>query len=830
MKELTKRAVWAHCSNVVASGKAPAVGLGKSKPISYRKALTNAQDQIAGSPYMGLVFGDESDYIGFDVDVDPEGLKRNSTKEIPENLLTFLQTHPTHIHYSPSGYGIHFIYYIDNDTQQYLNLLNLKQGAISIDQGGLFNGDWRYRNSFLVFTDQLHPLSVSKIATISLEDLQQINPAFCAPEPASPEVEVPPPGVGMALTEAGCTVTQIPSLAELQTVLTGVPSTFNNIAKRACQGLPGLKPKTNYEYWVFVGCACAHHAIQLENCGRHEDSLKVLDYFIEWSSKDTESFTGELDVTSKYFTLLNSTKIKLESDQPIITIGSLIALRNNCIIGFPDMIAKGKTYKPDLTSVKNLLFLMDYDELEMKFDPMGGGVCFTGPEETITKWFCTEPNYKAIRFHGTSQVASFSDMGIRFKAYMQDRYQCPVTEFHAREAINVLSQSMKRENAFAQWIKSSPWDGVPRFESVCNSIVYADTKQENRDMYTSYIRRSFLSLVGIHFWESDRPKIPAMLVLTGPEYTFKSSWAEWLIPEFMGNYVATVDIDTILSGSKDWLMFMATKAIIVINECEPLFVPKHEQKVKSNVDSETVTYRDLYAKQLLTRPRTALIIGTTNKPHLFTGSTGTRKIWQIPVSECDSMLIKNMDLQQLYAEIYEILRAYKKNNPDALIQTAWGQNTADREKTNQLNAEKKENNVGALGLLIEKFGSPSDRRFRLAQYTGGRNGLKFRPGNPSDLSNKPNAWTVTSMFQFLSYEFPLDKLTRVAVKYALEEYSARFTNTTHKAMVIPGCRRNQIMTRGKIDISKTTYYYLMPVPIIDPFNTEDLDTEEQGEE
>ena len=99
----------------------------------------------------------------------------------------------------------------------------------------------------------------------------------------------------------------------------------------------------------------------------------------------------------------------------------------------------------------------------------------------------------------------------------------------------------------------------------------------------------------------------------------------------MSQFLGMADTEMLISGATERDRMLSTRAVVVVNECETLFVPRHEQRLKAAVDQEMVTYRDLYASSPVSRRRTALIIGTTNKNELYTGSNGTRKIWQIPV-------------------------------------------------------------------------------------------------------------------------------------------------------------------------------------------------------
>lgn len=808
MERLKSLSVWSYCSDISSTLKAPAVGLNGKKTLSYEEAKENAKNKIAGSPYMGLVFEDTSEYIGLDIDVDTTGKKQNTTLEIPEKVLKFIQKYPTHVHYSPSGQGIHIIYRLTEETQQELNEYSLKQRKTSLLKGDSFGGDWRYRKCFLIFTENLHEYSVEEIAYITANQLQEIIPSLFLNRKNEENLKIE--------KQITPTLDTVPTLGDLKNILNMIPSTFNKIAQRACSNLPYSQPLTNYEYWVLVGNACANHAIYLELCGRKSDSAKVIDLFHNWSKEDTYGYKDRKDVEDKFNLLIKSTHGKIKNNEYVVSYGTLAFIAKHCIISFPDMITSGKNkLRPDPASIRNLETLIEHEGLELVFDPMGGGVCFKGSEDIITKWFCPEQDYRAMRPPGYSQVASISDMAIRFRPFMQDRFKFSVTVRQSRDAIDHLCQNMRRENAFKRWVLSTPWDGKKRLKEVCKSIKIINEEKQHTKIYEGYIRRSLLSMIGIHFWPEDAPKISAILVLLGAEYTYKSSWSEWLIPKDMGNYIATAPIETVIQDTKEWHMFLSTKAVVVINECEPLFTPRLEQKVKSSVDSESVTYRDPYAKHVLTRPRTALIIGTTNKLNLFTGNTGTRKIWQIPVKQCDSMLLKEMDLQQLYVEIYSILLQYKKNNPDKLIQEAWAQTKKEREKTNYINALRKGSSIGVLALLNETFGHFLKRTFRPQDYVKIK-ALDLRRGAPySSIEDDPNVWSVTAMMGYLKRIFDDRKLTRSSVKYALEEYASNYTKTVNFSdkpfkHTKTAEKLDIVVIRGRVTAARNIDYYLMP--------------------
>lgn len=814
IEELASLNQWTDClpDN---NGKRPRLSPGSPQHgLSYSAATTNA---TASTYNYGFLFSQYDQFIGIDVDVDPSGQKtETATTAIPPALLLFLHTHPTHVHFSPSGHGLHLIYKVTTDAADKLNAASRKQGAVSIANGALYTGDWRWDSSFLTFTTNLHPLS-APISTIDYDTLCELIPFDSTI--SKPESNVIDFNTRLTMQ------TQVPALEDLTNTLAAIPSTFNHMAKRACARLTHSKPSTNYEYWLLVGSACAHVAAVYEAFSLNPDD--VAEAFLVWSQKDPE-FVSDADVLKKFQSLLRSTKTKVNQSEATATFKTLSSLAQFSILNFPKLT--GKALTPDANALLNYEYLMDFHDLTIWMDTMGGGYSFKGPEEVIAKWFCKKFN-SSPRDAGTSHVFDARDLGIIMLPFFQDQFKQSVTAAAAGIAAKHLMQSVRTTNAFKDWIDSKPWDGVSRLDSVVHSISYQEDKRKNSEIYDAFIRKSLLAMIGIHYWPEDRPKIPALLVLTGPQFTFKSSWAEWLIPLEMADYLGMLDVETVIAGGVERDRLLCTRAILVLNECEPIFTPRYEQKIKSAVDQETVTYRDLYTSTPMSRQRTALIIGTTNKPELFTGSLGTRKVWQIPVRLCDSMLIKNMDKQQLFAEIKATLAKWRVDNPGKSVQMAWNLGKYELEINEETNREAK-GAVGLYSLLIEVFGDPAEAVFDPRDYTSDlgrfspRTGTP-RMGNPYDLSNKPNVWTATKLLRYMRDQFPDDKVDRKALVYAMIEYCSAFTKTSATKINTYFTDRTfaaRDIKAGQVKVSSSERYFLFPTI------GEDTDLSEDTEE
>lgn len=844
MQELIKIKQWTPC-RAENRGRRPVISPGKTNGTTYDQAISQAAKSTQSS-YYGFLFSNEDPYVGLDIDVDPTGQKANASLEIPPAVLFYISAYPTEVHYSPSGHGIHAIYKMDKEACEKLNELNKKQGACNQEAGALFDGDWRWQSSFLTFTDNKHELCSKdgKIAMIDFETLSSIlgfetevtvdpNDPNMVSGGSSASEDTKPAAPKKKRKKRKMQSAEKPVTVErLTELLSVVPSHFDHQAKKACKTLQHTSPESNYDYWVLIGQACAHSQITLELLGA-SISTEIEDVFHEWSKGDSD-YNSEGECRDKYRSLVKSTEQKMASgDTGVATYKVLALLGRNAILDFPKL--KGKNLIPDVARIENYKYLMTHESLTIREDLMGGGFVIMGPEPVINKWFRPRPAscYFKTKVKGISQVLDATTLKPTLLGYFQHKFDQGVSSAQTKMATEQLAATCEQSNAFKDWILSKPWDGVSRFESVCHSIEYDIDAREPLEMrikreetYNGFIRNSLLSMIGLHVNNTDNAKINAMLVLTGPQHTYKSSWAEWLMPNEMRDYFGAGSVDMMIKGDVERDRMLSTKALVVVNECEPLFTPRYEQKLKSSVDQETVTYRRLYAENTSTKQRTALIIGTTNKPNLYTGSLGTRKIWQIPVKQCDSMLIREMDKQQLFAEIYQYLVEYKAKN-NCLVGDAWATKAEEREVVEEINRLAK-GTIGVDSLLIEIFGDPVKTPFNVDEYKGKNGGVNFRDGNPFDQSNRPNLWTKRALFKYINETYPEERLQVKDLNYPLINYASLFTNS--KAPKINTCltelakqkTANWDIRSGAIQKRGSTHFLL-------PILGEHLETDEEDD-
>lgn len=811
MKALKKILCWT--ATKPGNAKRPRIPIGSGDGVDYPTALA-ARDK-AGDGNVGILFSDEtSDYIAFDVDV---GVKRNATETIPPALLDFLKGNPTHVHYSPGGKGLHFIYRLRSDAREYVQNIDLKRKTTR--EGDMFLGEVFYNASFMTVMDREHELSTGdKINAITLPQLQKLVPSVTGSKSSTlPDVVFPP--------------VRAMSLTEIEQIMEGLPSTYNTKVER-CFERAALEdaPGSDYEYWVFVGNCLAHGAISLELCGTFSATNIIRNLFLSWSQSG-DGFESDAQVLEKFEYCLSSTRRKIDAGVRTVSMRSLRLFKANAKFEFPVLIMKGKRELPDPESIVNVKSLMEYEGLELRCEYMGGsGHFFTGDDLTLRKWFNPKSQETMYKPQGCSATMGQTDLQPLLHAFLQDRYGFSVLPSATVTAMRALVTNAAPDSIFKRYIESEPWDGVKRFEDVYKSLAIAEGYKQHTELYQTYTRNALLSAIGVHFFDGDDVKIPAMLVLTGQEFTYKTTWGNALVPDELGNFKASVDIDTATNQSGDWSRYLSSAAVVVLDECEEFLSPKHESRLKQSVDSAKISRRKLYDDRVLKARRTALIVGTTNKSSLFTSLTGSRKTWIIPVSRCNTEVFKGLNYQQLYAEILHILRSYVKETGRP-VQSLWELDTAERKLTNAINLNRKGFDSGLVGVLTSVFGSPlvAADEFDVKRFLGERQSLKLRTRPAADFGEPDesiNVWTVNAMKRYLEENKGMRGLDFNKVKYALAEYSGVYTSTLGKPKkIFDGFVReqaNHLVMDGAVKMRGGITGYLMP-----PVMVEDVEITEE---
>lgn len=212
---------------------------------------------------------------------------------------------------------------------------------------------------------------------------------------------------------------------------------------------------------------------------------------------------------------------------------------------------------------------------------------------------------------------------------------------------------MNLYNPVANWIHSKPWDGVPRMQTLYDTVTPAKDIRlpDGRRLRDVLIKRWMLSAVAAAF-NPHGVSAHGILVLQGEQYLGKTKWFKNLVPEHLGvvkegMILRPDDKDSVKQACSFWL--------VELGELDATFRKSDIAQLKSFITNSSDVLRRAYARKESHFARRTVFFGSVNPKEYLHDPTGNRRYWTI---ECAHLnLDANLDMQQVWAEAYACWKA-----------------------------------------------------------------------------------------------------------------------------------------------------------------------------
>lgn len=182
----------------------------------------------------------------------------------------------------------------------------------------------------------------------------------------------------------------------------------------------------------------------------------------------------------------------------------------------------------------------------------------------------------------------------------------------------------------------------------------ANTIKTNNKKWLVYFRRWLIGCIANVF--EPGCKNHTMLVLSGKQGTYKTTWIENICPpELSSDYLYSGKIQL---DSKDTLTLLAEYFIINIDDQLTQLNRRDENDIKNLITISAVKYRKPYAHFVEEYNRIANFTATVNQVEFLTDPTGSRRFLAFETSNIDINEAKKLDVDLVWAEAY---KAYKKS-------------------------------------------------------------------------------------------------------------------------------------------------------------------------
>ena len=181
----------------------------------------------------------------------------------------------------------------------------------------------------------------------------------------------------------------------------------------------------------------------------------------------------------------------------------------------------------------------------------------------------------------------------------------------------------------------------------------ADTVEtENPERWNEYLKRWLVAAVG-NVMVEDRCTNHTMLVLTGTQGKFKTTWIENLCPAEIKNYLYTGKIDP---EKKDIETLIAECFMINVDDQLRELNKKDENALKNFITVNVVKYRRPYDVFIQEYPHLASFIGSINGKEFLTDPTGNRRFLPFEALNIDIERAQKIEIGRVWAQAYKLYK------------------------------------------------------------------------------------------------------------------------------------------------------------------------------
>lgn len=201
------------------------------------------------------------------------------------------------------------------------------------------------------------------------------------------------------------------------------------------------------------------------------------------------------------------------------------------------------------------------------------------------------------------------------------------------EAINPVKQ---------YFIDLFPWDETTDHISELAATV----KARNPEHWQEYFKKWLVAVVANVFIDHKCAN-HTMLVLTGAQGKFKTTWLENLTPKSLYSYLFTGKLNL---ESKDTLTLIAEYLYINIDDQLKQLHKKDENELKNLITVNSVKYRRPYDAFITEYPHLCSFVGSINGNEFLSDTTGTRRFLPFEVDDINISEAQKINMDLVYAQ------------------------------------------------------------------------------------------------------------------------------------------------------------------------------------
>ena len=755
--------------------------------LSYKEAMRRNPERIGFVPQ-------ETDPILL-IDIDHCG---EDLSGIPEALQSLLDEKGCYQEFSPSGEGLRAILYLESvELKQ-----QLKARAMAVHPG-IERSQIQIKKAYGTFTHNV----ITPETDIKPITLDELSPWFNM-QPTAEVIKLPvehrePIPGGM------------PNQYEIERILRDILLLDQNPRlKRGYESV--VKEKyAHYDYWRTIAMCLSHWGVMTG----HE--MQALEMWIAWSLSDpdeTQHMTPE-SYTQKWSSFKST-------GEGALTVRTLIFLAKAIEFDWPKKIVRNKEVVnlPNIKEYVNFEYLLDHYNIQFTRSLLGeGGYLISCDQDIFDKYFSRfcKNIFQVDDFRGPI-IKTHINIALRllamdcsFANYSRTMVQADTQTYlehheYDNPPLNpfkqyILTPAKELPEALAQGCESKNYT----LDYLFDHIKFQTQDKSKIASYYKLFRKCMMQMMKHHFYTGEFDENNLMLVLQGPERSFKSTFLKFLIPpgfrQFAKPCMLPLDKD---NNRRDASKIASQNILFMFDEFEHYCGDK--TFFKEWFSQNDTSFYDKHEKDITEVHRLAFVVGTTNSTSLQLGQYGTRRFCILPVQQMDTNVFKDFNWHAFYREIY--FKHYKpaidKFESGKSFNLPWVLNETDQTFLEQSNKHLvAHNEVEALLHTYYDF-----------------EGSEWDFKDITSVQKKHPRLKTTQQIQHELQAFGDTKIKLTALTHALKRTIGEYSNTYRKTIyrqAKPKCTFFQ----GLVEQGKYKYWYMPERIMPDDFGAKENDLE-----
>lgn len=202
------------------------------------------------------------------------------------------------------------------------------------------------------------------------------------------------------------------------------------------------------------------------------------------------------------------------------------------------------------------------------------------------------------------------------RAHLERQYGVAFQETDIHRAVELVSHGHAYHPVRA-YLQGLQWDAEVRIPWLLKEVLHAEVTP----LHEIYLRRFLVSAVA----RAMKPgcKVDTVLILHGGQGAGKSTFFRVLGDPWFSD----TEMDL---GNKDAYLALGRSWIIEWGELNTL-TRASQERVKGFLSASEDIFRQPYGRTMTRRPRSSVIVGSTNKDEILHDETGSRRFWVLPV-------------------------------------------------------------------------------------------------------------------------------------------------------------------------------------------------------